>query len=187
MAAVSGSPPPERWSSCSINQLRSALTRRSNNLGRCLANEPTTTVGRSLCGNGIREGNEICDCGSVEVSVNCYYNIIQILCGCLRRGVVIRVVMPEHADWLLVPSADGESVVLVHAKFWGLAELAGALVDGVTSQNAVLDSQQIVLQISIFKMGHLVTAAGATASRGSVEHITASVKPTLELVSHNPS
>ena len=62
--------PPERWSSCSRYQLRSALSRSNNNLGRCLQNEPTTTVGEPVCGNGIRERDEVCDCGRVLVSGN---------------------------------------------------------------------------------------------------------------------
>lgn len=60
---------PELWSSCSVNQLQRALGRTSNNLGRCLGNEPTFSVGSPVCGNGIREGDEICDCGSEQVSI----------------------------------------------------------------------------------------------------------------------
>ena len=67
MAAISGFPAPERWSSCSVSQIQNSLTRTSNNLGRCLENEPTTTVADPVCGNGIREEDEICDCGSPEV------------------------------------------------------------------------------------------------------------------------
>ena len=68
MATVAGIPPPELWSSCSITQLRSALTRSENNLARCLRNDPAKTVADPVCGNGIRERDEICDCGSAQVS-----------------------------------------------------------------------------------------------------------------------
>ena len=61
MAAVSRFPLPTRFSSCSTDDLNTGF---SNNLGRCLSNVPSMTVGDPVCGNGIREGNEVCDCGS---------------------------------------------------------------------------------------------------------------------------
>ena len=63
-ATLSGSNPPTRWSSCSISDLNQGFTTRSTD--RCLSNIPTTMVGDPICGNGIREGNEICDCGSEQ-------------------------------------------------------------------------------------------------------------------------
>ena len=59
--------PPTNWSSCSISALQSSLSREVKNLGRCLGNEPTTTVGDPVCGNCIQEGEEACDCGNSEV------------------------------------------------------------------------------------------------------------------------
>ena len=70
MSGVSGFPAPEKWGSCSVNQLRNSLTRADNNLGRCLANESVTTVADPVCGNGIREGDEICVCGSPEECID---------------------------------------------------------------------------------------------------------------------
>ena len=61
MSAVSGFPPPTQWSDCSVSDLNEGY---GINLDICLFNEPTMTVGDPVCGNGIREGDEICDCGS---------------------------------------------------------------------------------------------------------------------------
>ena len=68
MTAIASSPPPDMWSSCSVEKLEVALSRMSNNLGRCLENEPMMTIGDPVCGNGFREGDEACDCGSLQVS-----------------------------------------------------------------------------------------------------------------------
>ena len=70
MAAVSGEPFPTQWSSCSRDELNNGLN--NLNLGQCLTNQPTMTVGDPICGNGIREGDEVCDCGSqVECTDPC--------------------------------------------------------------------------------------------------------------------
>ena len=65
MAAASGFPAPTQWSQCSVTDLQSGYTLYG--LDRCLGNEPTMTVGDPVCGNGIRERDEVCDCGSIQV------------------------------------------------------------------------------------------------------------------------
>ena len=64
MAAFLSITPPTKWSSCSLDDLNVGFTTRGTDL--CLSNIPTTIVGDPVCGNGIREGNETCDCGSEQ-------------------------------------------------------------------------------------------------------------------------
>ena len=78
MAAISGFPSPTIWSSCSVDDLQDGLN--NENLDRCLTNEPTVTVGDPVCGNGIREGDELCDCGSASVSFQCFYTQVHSKC-----------------------------------------------------------------------------------------------------------
>lgn len=68
MALVVQLPGPTMWSNCSINDLNNGFIERSTN--RCLTNVPTFRVGDAVCGDGIREENETCDCGSVEECTN---------------------------------------------------------------------------------------------------------------------
>ena len=74
MSAVLSNTPPTRWSSCSTNYLNTGLTKTT--VGSCLGNIPTMSVGNPVCGNGIREGNEICDCGTVQVHFGCPNNYV---------------------------------------------------------------------------------------------------------------
>ncbi|CAI8048180.1 Disintegrin and metalloproteinase domain-containing protein 8, partial [Geodia barretti] len=79
MAATITFNPPTRWSQCSIDQLNSGFT-GSRNLDRCLFNEPTMVVGDPVCGNGIQEDGEACDCGSPQECTNqcCNANTCQL-------------------------------------------------------------------------------------------------------------
>ena len=63
MSAVSGFPPPTIWSSCSVDDLNVLIGQGGDS---CLFNTPTEMVGDPVCGNGIREGSEVCDCGSPQ-------------------------------------------------------------------------------------------------------------------------
>uniref|UniRef100_A0A182VS57 Disintegrin and metalloproteinase domain-containing protein 12 n=1 Tax=Anopheles minimus TaxID=112268 RepID=A0A182VS57_9DIPT len=60
-AKLSGSADlPNRWSTCSVDDLRESLKR---GLGACLKNKPTRLLVRAVCGNGLLEPGEQCDCG----------------------------------------------------------------------------------------------------------------------------
>ena len=67
MSAVSGRPSPTVWSSCSRSDIVNGFAQ--DNLNSCLDNEPLVTVADPMCGNGIREGEEICDCGLPAVKM----------------------------------------------------------------------------------------------------------------------
>ena len=69
MSAFLGSSPPTTFSSCSISDLEVLYSRGGDS---CLFNSPSMTVGDPVCGNGIPEVNEECDCGSpAECTNNC--------------------------------------------------------------------------------------------------------------------
>ena len=80
MAAISRFPLPTLWSSCSVADLGVLYGRNGDS---CLFNTPTTQVGDPVCGNGIREGNELCDCGSPQECTDncCNANTCQLASG----------------------------------------------------------------------------------------------------------
>ena len=55
------------WSYCSYDKFNELL--KDPKALSCLKTAvPKTIYAHAICGNGIREGSEQCDCGSVEVS-----------------------------------------------------------------------------------------------------------------------
>ena len=52
--------------------INSAFSRVSNNLARCLINTPSLDriLGVPVCGDGIVQGDEVCDCGGPQVCVS---------------------------------------------------------------------------------------------------------------------
>uniref|UniRef100_A0A182QQ78 Disintegrin and metalloproteinase domain-containing protein 12 n=1 Tax=Anopheles farauti TaxID=69004 RepID=A0A182QQ78_9DIPT len=51
---------PNRWSACSVDDLKHSL---QQGLGACLRNKPARLLVRAVCGNGLLEPGEQCDCG----------------------------------------------------------------------------------------------------------------------------
>ncbi|EDV20169.1 uncharacterized protein TRIADDRAFT_61393 [Trichoplax adhaerens] len=69
MAAMVSQPYAQTFSNCSVAEMKSGL---SQGLGSCLWNIPTKLFTNPICGNGIRETGEECDCGSpAECTSNC--------------------------------------------------------------------------------------------------------------------
>ncbi|KAL8618034.1 hypothetical protein ACOMHN_021754 [Nucella lapillus] len=67
MAATSGQFSPQHWSSCSQNALHEAF---ELGMDYCLRNPPATIFDGPVCGNGLVEEGEECDCGLEEDCTN---------------------------------------------------------------------------------------------------------------------
>jgi len=63
---------PFLFSNCSRDTLNAVL---SDGGGTCLYDIPDIVYKGPVCGNGIRERNEICDCGSRQVTNSLQDNI----------------------------------------------------------------------------------------------------------------
>ena len=191
MAAVSGFPPPEQWSSCSRTNIQTALTRANNRLGRCLENEPISTIGDPVCGNGIREGNEICDCGSPQVRrnelvISLHREIDKTSCNfrctCTYRSAQIAAVMPGLVDWQPVLNAVEESAALAHASLSLMEPRVGVLADSVTFKNTAVAGHQSAQLMSTNRTALLATTPRPIATQENVKLTTNSASITLDQV-----
>ena len=98
-----GYPPAVDFSSCSVAQANQYLA--SPTYSKCLYNLPISTIMPSVCGNGIPEEGEVCDCGTVEVicpnTHNCSYMyavtlinpIVDNVTSCACSNALIHVVI----------------------------------------------------------------------------------------------
>ena len=121
MSAIISNDTPSKWSTCSEALLLSLKEESSHS---CLKDQPSADLlfGNPVCGNGIIEKGEDCDCGSQEC--NCCTNECKLpegaecsptngkccddSCKIKRRGSICR---EEQNDCDLAEYCDGESVI----------------------------------------------------------------------------
>merc|ERR1719362_2662974 len=65
MEAVGDSQASNTFSECSVDYITTYFNSVYAVEGECLENSPTMVFGDPVCGNGLVEGNESCDCGGV--------------------------------------------------------------------------------------------------------------------------
>ena len=102
-AVVNLNDPAQTWSSCSVDTLNSVISRTENNLARCLQNTPSNTLGSPMCGDGIVQGDEQCDCGDPQVGVYCMCTFLKICRGQACCSRCILYICAEHYRYTSPP------------------------------------------------------------------------------------
>ena len=57
---------PTKFSDCSAKIIKKV---KETGLAPCLYDKPDTVYRGPICGNGIKENGEVCDCGGTQVAV----------------------------------------------------------------------------------------------------------------------
>jgi hypothetical protein len=76
-AVINTANPPQSWSSCSINTMNS----RIGGYAHCITNTPEDILGDPVCGDGIVQGDEVCDCGTPQVGAGTAHAHIRAAMG----------------------------------------------------------------------------------------------------------
>ena len=88
MAAFVSFPPPTLWSNCSRMDLAFGFS--FFGIDECLFNNPEITVADPVCGNGIKERQEECDCGTPVVVNMLSLHFFILICFCSENLSLIK-------------------------------------------------------------------------------------------------